>query len=129
VLADDTVDAVRGLVGVHRVSLTAAGVPSLPGVVSTEETDGRIHLLTTDADELVRALVRSGHTFSGLEIRPTTLEEAFLSLMTTSGEPAKPTDPAQPGEPQPGEPKTGDPQPGDPKTGEPALSASTPSAI
>jgi ABC-2 type transport system ATP-binding protein len=98
VLADDTVDAVRGLVRVHRVSLTAATVPRLPGVVSTEEADGRIHLLTTDADELVRDLVRCGAAFSGLEIRPTTLEEAFLALMA---DPTKPTVPAQRTDPPP----------------------------
>jgi ABC-2 type transport system ATP-binding protein len=80
VLADDTVTAVRGLVGVHRVSVAARALPELPGVVSTEESEGRFHLLTTDADQLVRDLVGSGASFHDLEIRPTTLEEAFLSL-------------------------------------------------
>jgi ABC-2 type transport system ATP-binding protein len=81
VLADDTVAAVRGLVGVHRVSVAATALPALAGVVSTEESEGRVHLLTTDADQLVRDLVTSGTAFHDLEIRPTTLEEAFLSLM------------------------------------------------
>jgi ABC-2 type transport system ATP-binding protein len=80
VLADDTVAAVRGLVGVHRVSLAAMALPDLPGVVSRSESDGRLHLLTPDADELVRTLVRSGIEFRDLEVRPTTLEEAFLHL-------------------------------------------------
>jgi ABC-2 type transport system ATP-binding protein len=86
VLADDSVAAVRGLVGVHRVSVTAEPLDSLgtlrelPGVVSASESDGRTHLLTPDADELVRALVRSGIAFRDLEVRPTTLEEAFLRL-------------------------------------------------
>jgi ABC-type multidrug transport system, ATPase component len=82
VLADDTVDAVRGLVGVHRVSMAAMPVPPLPGVVAQSESDGRVHLLTPDADELVRALVRSGVAFRDLAVRPTTLEEAFLHLTT-----------------------------------------------
>jgi ABC-2 type transport system ATP-binding protein len=81
VLADDTVAAVRGLVGVHRVSVAVTALPALAGVVSTEESEGRMHLLTTDADQLVRDLVTSGTAFHDLEIRPTTLEEAFLSLM------------------------------------------------
>jgi ABC-2 type transport system ATP-binding protein len=81
VLADDTVAAVRGLVGVHRVSVAVTALPALAGVVSTEESEGRVHLLTTDADQLVRDLVTSGTAFHDLEIRPTTLEEAFLSLM------------------------------------------------
>jgi ABC-2 type transport system ATP-binding protein len=38
--------------------------------------------MTTDPDRLVVELVRSGTPFSGLEIRPTTLEEAFLTLTT-----------------------------------------------
>ncbi|MEV1107999.1 MULTISPECIES: ABC transporter ATP-binding protein [unclassified Micromonospora] len=80
VLADDTVDAVRGIVGVRRVSLVTDEVPDLPGVVRAERVDGRLHLLTTDSDELVRALVRSQAAFTDLEVRPTSLEEAFLAL-------------------------------------------------
>ena len=86
VLADDTVAAVRGLVGVHRVSMAAMPLPELPGVVSSSESDGRVHLLTADADDLVRAMVRGGIEFRDLEVRPTTLEEAFLHL-TTGREP------------------------------------------
>ncbi|MFC4021037.1 ABC transporter ATP-binding protein [Micromonospora sp. GCM10011542] len=85
VLADDTVDAVRGIVGVRRVSLVADQLPELPGVVRTERIDGRLHLLTTDADQLVRALVNAGTAFADLEVRPTSLEEAFLAI--TTGEP------------------------------------------
>ncbi|WP_328422573.1 ABC transporter ATP-binding protein [Micromonospora sp. NBC_00389] len=84
VLADDTVDAVRGIVGVRRVSLVADELPELPGVVRTERIDGRLHLLTTDADQLVRALVTAGTAFADLEVRPTSLEEAFLAI--TAGE-------------------------------------------
>jgi ABC-2 type transport system ATP-binding protein len=80
VLADDTVAAVRGLVGVRRVSLAAADLPALPGVLGVERQDGVTHLLTTDADQLVRDLVASGATWRDLEVRATTLEEAFLTL-------------------------------------------------
>jgi ABC-2 type transport system ATP-binding protein len=80
VLSDATVDEVRALVGVHRVSLTGDRLPDLPGVVAVEHDDGQTHVLTTDADELVRALVRSGAAFTGLEVRPTSLEEAFLVI-------------------------------------------------
>jgi ABC-2 type transport system ATP-binding protein len=80
VLADDTVAAVRGLVGVHRVSLAVMPIPDLPGVVSSSESDGRLHLVTPDADALVRTLVHSGIAFRDLEVRPTTLEEAFLHI-------------------------------------------------
>ncbi|MFR9776066.1 ABC transporter ATP-binding protein [Micromonospora sp. MS34] len=80
VLADDTVDSVRGIVGVRRVSLVADDLPALPGVVSTEHAEGRTHLLTTDADQLVRDLVHAGVAFRELEVRPTSLEEAFLAI-------------------------------------------------
>ncbi len=80
VLADDTVDAVRGIVGVRRVSLVADDLPPLPGVVSIEHAQGRTHLLTTDADRLVRDLVHAGVAFRELEVRPTSLEEAFLAI-------------------------------------------------
>jgi ABC-2 type transport system ATP-binding protein len=84
VLADDTVAAVRGMVGVRRVSITAPVLPSLPGVVGIEHDDLVPHLLTTDSDQLVRDLVASGADFRDLEVRPTTLEEAFLTLTTPS---------------------------------------------
>jgi ABC-2 type transport system ATP-binding protein len=80
VLADDSVAAIRGIVGVRRVSLVADDLPALPGVVATEHAEGRTHLLTTDADQLVRDLVTAGVAFRDLEVRPTSLEEAFLAL-------------------------------------------------
>ncbi|TCB92836.1 ABC transporter ATP-binding protein [Micromonospora zingiberis] len=87
VLADDSVEAIRAVVGVRRVSLTADELPSLPGVVRTERVDGRIHLLTADADQLVRDLVASGVGFRDLEVRPTSLEEAFLAITATDAAP------------------------------------------
>jgi ABC-2 type transport system ATP-binding protein len=81
VLADDTVSAVRGLVAIRRVSLTSGvPLPDLPGVVSTEQDGDRLHLLTADADRLVRDLVTHNVAFRDLEVRPTSLEEAFLTL-------------------------------------------------
>jgi ABC-2 type transport system ATP-binding protein len=85
VLADDTTAAIRGVVGVRRVSLVADDLPALPGVVRTERTDGRIHLLTPDADQLVRDLVNRGVAFHDLEVRPTSLEEAFLAITAEDG--------------------------------------------
>ena len=81
VLADDTVDAVRGLVAIRRVSLSSAvPLPDLPGLVGTERDGDRLHLLTPDADGLVRDLVAKDVPFTDLEVRPTSLEEAFLTL-------------------------------------------------
>jgi ABC-2 type transport system ATP-binding protein len=87
VLADDTVAAVRGLVAIRRVSLTSAvPLPDLPGVVGSEREGDRLHLLTPDADRLVRDLVMHDVAFADLEVRPTSLEEAFLTI--THEEPA-----------------------------------------
>jgi ABC-2 type transport system ATP-binding protein len=81
VLADDTVSAVRGLVAIRRVSVTTGSpVPDLPGIVGRERDGGRTHLLTPDADRLVRDLVAKDVPFADLEVRPTSLEEAFLTL-------------------------------------------------
>jgi ABC-2 type transport system ATP-binding protein len=88
VLADDTVEAVRAIVGVHRVSLvTGDELPTLAGLVRVERADGRTHLLTTDPDQLVRDLVGSGIPFTGLEVRPTSLEEAFLTITAVPAQP------------------------------------------
>jgi ABC-2 type transport system ATP-binding protein len=81
VLADDTVAAVRGLVSIRRVSLTSPDpLPSLDGLLGVEREGGRLHLLTPDADRLVRDLVAENVKFADLEVRPTSLEEAFLTL-------------------------------------------------
>ncbi len=81
VLADDTVSAVRGLVSIRRVSISSAQrLPALDGLVGVEADGDRQHLLTADADRLVRDLVRRDVPFTDLEVRPTSLEEAFLTL-------------------------------------------------
>ncbi|WP_045740473.1 ABC transporter ATP-binding protein [Actinoplanes rectilineatus] len=81
VLADDSVESVRGLVGMRRVSLTSdVPLPDLENLVRTELAGNRRHLYTPDADQLVRDLVAKDVTFHDLEVRPTSLEEAFLAL-------------------------------------------------
>jgi ABC-2 type transport system ATP-binding protein len=81
VLVDDTVDAVRGVVAIRRVSLTSTEpLPPLGGLLGVEQQGDRLHLLTPDADRLVRDLVSEDVKFTDLEVRPTSLEEAFLTL-------------------------------------------------
>ena len=58
----------------------AVPLPVLPGVIGTERDGVRTHLLTADADRLVRDLVAHDVAFCDLEVRPTSLEEAFLTL-------------------------------------------------
>jgi ABC-2 type transport system ATP-binding protein len=94
VTARGSVNEIKAHVELTKVSLTAAELPELPGVVSAETDRGRTVLHTTDADALVRALVASGAEFSGLEISRVSLEEAFLVLTeggatdAASGEPS-----------------------------------------
>jgi ABC-2 type transport system ATP-binding protein len=83
VLADGPVETVRGVAGVRRVSVIADELPALPGVVGVQHVDGRTDLLTPDADELVRALVRADVHFRDLRVAPVSLEDAFLSLVAT----------------------------------------------
>ncbi|MFD2353157.1 ABC transporter ATP-binding protein [Nonomuraea ferruginea] len=46
VLADDTVAAVRDVVGARRVSFDAGELPELPGVAGVQREGGRVHLVT-----------------------------------------------------------------------------------
>ncbi|GAA3587643.1 ABC transporter ATP-binding protein [Nonomuraea rosea] len=87
VLADGTVRAVRDMVGMRRVSFAAPAVPDLPGILRSSIEDGRVHLVTTDSDLLVTELVRAGTAFADLEVRPASLEEAFITI--TSKEEAR----------------------------------------
>jgi ABC-2 type transport system ATP-binding protein len=87
IIADGSVSEVRGLVRLKRVTLTCASLPRLPGVSSIEHDGNRTHLLTNDADELVRDLVASGVAFSDLEIQGASLEDAFVAI--TAKHPAK----------------------------------------
>ncbi|GEA87013.1 ABC transporter ATP-binding protein [Cellulomonas cellasea DSM 20118] len=92
VLADDSLAAVLDLVAVRRVLVSvpehaAAALTRIPGVVSAERDGDRWTLLASDADAVVRTLVRDDVPFSGLEVRGASLEEAFLAL--TGGEPVR----------------------------------------
>jgi ABC-2 type transport system ATP-binding protein len=81
IIRDGSTAEIRDVAGMRRVSLTAGELPELPGVVSTSRDEtGRVHLMTTDADELVRHVVIGGVVFRDLEVRSTSLEDAFLAL-------------------------------------------------
>jgi ABC-2 type transport system ATP-binding protein len=80
ILTEGSVEAIKARVQLTRVRFQAEGLPQLPGIVQIEQEDRLYTLYTTDADVLVRDLVRQGVAFTGLEVRPVTLEEAFLNL-------------------------------------------------
>jgi ABC-2 type transport system ATP-binding protein len=95
VLVDGTLDAVRSAVPSRRVRLRAAAPPALAGAdVTRVVSDGDRHeLWTTDADDLVRRLVRSGTDFRDLEVAAASLEEAFLAVTAGAAAPASPAVP------------------------------------
>jgi ABC-2 type transport system ATP-binding protein len=91
VVADGTVEEVRRTVAIRTVRFRApdtdAGVlRALPAVQQVRQADGVISLGSTDSDATVRGLVRSGTTFTDLEVISAGLEDAFLAL--TCEEPA-----------------------------------------
>ena len=93
IVADGSVDQIRGLVGLTRVSFDThdtAEIGRLPHVARVERHGSRIELLSEDADALVRALVDHEIGFARLEVRPANLEEAFLALTEPSATPTEP---------------------------------------
>ncbi len=80
VLADGNLSEVRGIVASSVVSMRVATPPDLPGVIHVHRDGDRLELHTTDADRLVRDLVRSGVEFCDLQVTPSSLEDAFLTL-------------------------------------------------
>lgn len=80
VRADGTVEEIRAAVPARRVRLQAATLPLLPGVDRHERTGDRHQLWTSDADQLIRDLVRAEVAFCDLEVTTASLEEAFLAL-------------------------------------------------
>lgn len=80
VVAAGSVEEVSGSLGLTRVRLRAASLPELPGVARAGCDRGVWTLHCRDADTVVRELVRRRLPFQSLEIRPVSLEEAFLAL-------------------------------------------------
>lgn len=87
-VADDSVESLRRVSGLRRVAITAVDVPKLPGVVGTEREGDRVHLITADADQLVRDLVNAGVQFTDLEVQAGSLEDAFLAYTAKTPVPA-----------------------------------------
>ena len=91
VVADGTVDEIRRTVAIRRVRFRApdtetGALRALPAVQEVRQADGVISLDSTDSDATVRGLVRSGATFTDLEVTGAGLADAFLAL--TCEEPA-----------------------------------------
>jgi ABC-2 type transport system ATP-binding protein len=78
-VASGTVPAIKQQAGLKRVRFEVDELPALPGVARATR-EGRVRTLyVADADSVVQALVRTGVTFTGLEVLPVSLEDAFLA--------------------------------------------------
>ena len=80
VLLEGSPADISSSVGLARVRVRAAGLPSLPGATSVERTGDRYTIFTADADAFVAELVRRGVSFADLEVTRVGLEEAFVRL-------------------------------------------------
>ncbi len=80
VLASGSVESIKQAAGVTCVRLRASVLPKLRNVEREEHAGGVVTLYTRDAPALVAELVDRGVALTGLEVRPLSLEEAFLSL-------------------------------------------------
>ena len=85
ILVQGTVAEVRARGGPTKVTLRAAGPPPLAGVDAVSSSGDRYVIYVDDADAFVTELVRSGVEFHELQVTPTSLEDAFVTL-TGAGE-------------------------------------------
>ncbi|WP_018465768.1 ABC transporter ATP-binding protein [Calidithermus timidus] len=86
IIAEGTVTQIKARVGLRQVRFRAAEVPPLKGVSKLERQGDFFVLYTPDSDAVVRQLVGQNVALSGLEVRPVSLEEAFIAL---TGEPRR----------------------------------------
>lgn len=79
-VAEGTVDEIRARVGQSRITYRGEARQGLPGATRVERVGEEVAILANDADAVVRALVTRGVTFSELQVRPASLEEAFVAI-------------------------------------------------
>lgn len=83
IVAEGSVPEIRQLAGVTRIHLAVAPPPGLTGLagVSRHEQEGPgSTLYAADPEPVLRSLVAAGVSLRGLEVRPASLEEAFVEL-------------------------------------------------
>ena len=79
-VAQGTMDEIRSRVGQSRITYRGEAREGLPGVTRVERNGEEVAILAHDADAVVRALVTRGVAFSDLQVRPASLEEAFVAI-------------------------------------------------
>ena len=83
---DGTVREMRARGGVTKVRFRASELPPLAGVVSADSHGDHHVVYVEDADAFVADLVRSDVSFRDLEVAPSSLEDAFVTLTGESAE-------------------------------------------
>lgn len=82
IIVDDQLDRVRTAVDLRHVTVTLPDTPeaviaALPGVTGIQPGEGARQVITcSDSDAFIRALIAEGLTFTDLEVRGASLEEA-----------------------------------------------------
>ncbi len=88
VVADGAPHDVKALAASRRVrcvtSLASHQLDQLPGLMSLRHDGASVELLTNDAERLTRALLTADPHLAGLEVTGAGLEEAFLTLTSSS---------------------------------------------
>ena len=80
-VAEGTLDDIRAQVGQSRITYRGEAREGLSGVTRIERIGAEVSILAHDADAVVRALVTCGVAFSELQVRPASLEEAFVAII------------------------------------------------
>jgi ABC-2 type transport system ATP-binding protein len=84
-LLDGSLADVRAKAGMAAVRLRARRLPTLPSHAVAESRLDRHIVYVSDPDAFVRTLVASGVAFHELEVRPLSLEDAFVALTSEHG--------------------------------------------
>ena len=79
-VAGGTIDEIRARVGLSRIAYRGEVCEDLPGVTQLERAGEEVVVLADDADAVVRTLVTRGVVFRELQVRPASLEEAFVAI-------------------------------------------------
>ncbi len=84
---EGSVEQIRNRLGQRRVSFECEFPPDLSPVSKLTRNGQKWQFLSPDADELVRQLVQSRISFSNLEVRDVSLEDAIANLVSNKARP------------------------------------------
>jgi ABC-2 type transport system ATP-binding protein len=80
IVVEGTVPAIREFAGLTRIRLASRPEQAPPGVIRSVADGSGAILFAAEPDQVLQSLVRAGASLRGIEVRPASLEEAFLEL-------------------------------------------------